>query len=142
ETMVEGICVTDSRMRITFVNKQLMSMLGCTDENELIGRRLCDFFDADTRVLTESFRERRRKGLSDSYTAGIVRNDGAAMTGLISAAPLFDDEHEFAGILALMSDVSDRVVAEKQLEALTGRLLTIQDEERRRIARELHDGTA
>jgi two-component system NarL family sensor kinase len=43
---------------------------------------------------------------------------------------------------AHMHDVTDRKEAERSLRQLSGRLLRLQDEERRRIARELHDTTA
>jgi len=39
-------------------------------------------------------------------------------------------------------DVTDRREAAEKLRELSGRLLSLQDEERRRIARELHDSTA
>lgn len=39
-------------------------------------------------------------------------------------------------------DITDRKRSEAELRNLSGRLLQIQDEERRRIARELHDSTA
>ncbi len=45
-------------------------------------------------------------------------------------------------ILIVSSDITDRKESERQLAELTGRLLRTQDEERRRIARELHDVTA
>ena len=41
----------------------------------------------------------------------------------------------------LEAQVSERLKAEERLRHLSGRLLRLQDEERRRIARELHDGT-
>lgn len=41
-----------------------------------------------------------------------------------------------------LRDVTDRREAEEKLRELSGRLLSLQDEERRRIARELHDSTA
>ena len=42
----------------------------------------------------------------------------------------------------LLREIAERQRSEQQLAELTGRLLRMQDEERRRIARELHDVTA
>jgi PAS domain S-box-containing protein len=42
---------------------------------------------------------------------------------------------------ALQAEICERMRAEQSLRELSGRLLRLQDEERRRIARELHDGT-
>lgn len=52
---------------------------------------------------------------------------------------------EIAGeqcIVTACSDITERKEAEEQLAELSARLLRTQDEERRRIARELHDVTA
>jgi PAS domain S-box-containing protein len=40
------------------------------------------------------------------------------------------------------TDITDRKLAEQELQHLSTRLLDLQDQERQRIARELHDGTA
>ncbi len=45
------------------------------------------------------------------------------------------------GWLQINSDLSERKQAEHALRELSGRLLHLQDEERRRLARELHDST-
>jgi PAS domain S-box-containing protein len=45
-------------------------------------------------------------------------------------------------VMTISQDVTDRVRAEKELLHLTAQLFRIQDKERRRIARELHDETA
>lgn len=50
-------------------------------------------------------------------------------------------EGESETILELNTDVTDRKRSEDQLRNLSGRLMQIQDEERRRIARDLHDST-
>jgi PAS domain S-box-containing protein len=44
-------------------------------------------------------------------------------------------------LLGSATDITELKKAEEELRSLTARLLDIQDEERRRIARELHDGT-
>jgi signal transduction histidine kinase len=48
---------------------------------------------------------------------------------------------QFVLILALLIHRSRRIRAEASLHEMTGRLLASQDDERRRIARDLHDGT-
>ena len=45
-------------------------------------------------------------------------------------------------MVLVVEDITDRKRAEEELRQLTARLLRLQDEERRRIARELHDTTA
>jgi len=56
--------------------------------------------------------------------------------------PELSPEGEVDSVMTISQDVTDRVRAQEELVELTGRLFRIQDEERRRIARELHDGTA
>ena len=42
--------------------------------------------------------------------------------------------------LALQSEIADRIQAEKDVQELSRRVMHVQNEERRRLARELHDG--
>jgi signal transduction histidine kinase len=44
--------------------------------------------------------------------------------------------------MALITDITERKKAEGQLQKLTAQMFNLQDEERRRLARELHDETA
>lgn len=52
-----------------------------------------------------------------------------------------DDHGEPTGILEINRDITFQKDAETSLQRLSVRLLQLQDEERRRIARELHDST-
>jgi len=56
--------------------------------------------------------------------------------------PEFTQEGTVESVMTISEDVSQRLRQEKELLELTVRLFNLQDEERRRIARELHDGTA
>jgi signal transduction histidine kinase len=57
-------------------------------------------------------------------------------------APMVDDQQRVVGTVGIARDITRRKCAEHESLRLSGRLLQLQDEERRRIARELHDTTA
>jgi PAS domain S-box-containing protein len=57
-------------------------------------------------------------------------------------APLRDEQGEIAGVVATVHGVTKQKQAEEELHQLSSRLLQLQDEERRRIARDLHDSFA
>ena len=69
-----------------------------------------------------------------------VRKDGRSVWVRNSVSLLGDSKP--ARIITLVEDIAERKQAEEALRQLSGRLLQVQDEERRRLARELHDGTA
>ena len=71
----------------------------------------------------------------------IFRRKDGTLRVLLSSAELVEISGKHC-ILIVSSDITDRKESERQLAELTGRLLRTQDEERRRIARELHDVTA
>jgi PAS domain S-box-containing protein len=56
--------------------------------------------------------------------------------------PIRDEAGRLTGMLGVARDMTRQVEAEESLRRLSGRFLRLQDEERRSIARELHDTTA
>jgi PAS domain S-box-containing protein len=72
--------------------------------------------------------------------------DGRLLTCEWFNTPLKDEAGRFAGFVSLAQDVTERRRAEKALQenagrlrALSRRLVEVQEDERRHIARELHD---
>lgn len=71
-----------------------------------------------------------------------VAKSGEMLEILLSIFGLRDANGQIVGTCGMVRDISDRKRAERRLQRLSWRLLRVQDEERRRLARDLHDSTA
>src|ERR1700731_3976928 len=100
-------------------------------------------------ILHPDDRERVLKAWQESVTYGTTyeqeeRHRGADGTYgwfLARGVPLRDAEGRIVRWYGTNTDIEDRKRAEDELRRLSGQLLRLQDEERRRIARDLHDST-
>ncbi len=125
ETAYEGIWVIDARNTTTFVNPRMAEMLGWTVE-ELVGRPLFDFLDADARATFDANGPDRLKGVSAQREVRFTRKDGADCWTLLSVRPNFDEAGHYEGSLAMVMDITERRRVQKALEyqalhdALTG----------------------
>lgn len=126
--------------RILDVNESALRMSGYTGD-EIIGRTSMD-------IGVFSTPEHRKAIIGSLLQTGSVRNmelqfplKSGEKRLLLCSAELIDLSGEKCIVLA-SSDITERKEAEQQLAQLSARLLQTQDEERRRIARELHDVTA
>jgi PAS domain S-box-containing protein len=68
-----------------------------------------------------------------------LRQDGSRFWANVILTSLRDEEGEVRAYISVTRDITDRKRAEEELRALSTRLMNFQDQERRRIARELHD---
>jgi PAS domain S-box-containing protein len=115
ETTNEGILAIDSELKITFVNKQMMQMLGYTQE-EMIGRPWCDFFDEEGKAAAKLNMKKRRQGLDEVHEFRLLRKDGSPFWVLVSSKALQDKDGKFAGSLSMLYDISERKKAEEVLK--------------------------
>jgi len=69
------------------------------------------------------------------------RSDGGIVEVELHGVPLVVDNKRI-GAFAIYQDMTERKRIEESLRQLTGELLRLQEDERRRIGRELHDSTA
>ncbi len=70
------------------------------------------------------------------------RKDGSRFWADVVITALRDEAGNLRGFAKVTRDMTERKKSEEALRELSGRLLRLQDEERRRMARELHDSTA
>jgi len=67
------------------------------------------------------------------------RSDGEWLWLFVRGVPRYDDQGAFAGYIGSMVDITERKAAEEMRSTLSQRLLEAQEQERARLARELHD---
>ena len=67
------------------------------------------------------------------------RHDGEYRWLLDIGVPRLNPDKSFAGYIGSCIDVTERKMAEEAIANLSGRLIDAQEEERKRIAREIHD---
>jgi PAS domain S-box-containing protein len=165
EAMNEGSATLTNDGIILFANPRLMEMLG-TGEEELIGKSLRDlikYIDCDN--IDDLLKLIEKKPTKVECTLH-VKGDGA-LPVYLSFSPL--KENGFSGVCLIVTDLSGQKRREEQLaqaneslrtevsqrlraeealrqeeeslRQLSARLLMLQDEERRRIARDLHEST-
>ncbi|MDW7709204.1 MAG: PAS domain S-box protein [Deferrisomatales bacterium] len=146
ESMNEGFCVADGDGAFTYVNKRFSEMVGRPSQ-ELLQLRAEDLVaDASRPVLREQL-ERRRRGEKGVYQVFLRAGDDRCLPVLVSSTPLLGEDRSFQGSFAVITDISDLKNTEEELlywrsylQALSSQLLTAQERERERVARELHDG--
>jgi PAS domain S-box-containing protein len=108
---------------------------------EIIGRHFsCFYTDEDIsdnkpeRLLKTAFAEGR---VEDEGWR--IRKDGSRYWADVVITAVRETEGTLQGFSAVIRDITERKRAEDSLRDLSGRLLQVQDEERRHVARELHD---
>lgn len=136
-----AILVLDPKHRVQLCNPAFERLFGYTRE-ELVKANLEDLITS-TQFTPEAVGIWRRVLNGEKVYAATkrCRKNGSAVDVEIHGIPL-QVKGKLIGVYGIYHDVSQRKEAELALRQLSSRLLRLQDEERRRIARELHDTTA
>ncbi|QGZ39794.1 PAS domain S-box-containing protein [Pseudoduganella flava] len=124
QTATEGIWMTDAHDRTSFVNPTMTRMLGYAAD-EMMGRPMSDFMDDDSIAQLARQNQRRRPGQSEQGDARFYRKDGSSLWGLLSTTRIQADDGVYTGTLAMITDITDRRLAEVALRNSSQRMASV-----------------
>jgi PAS domain S-box-containing protein len=133
-----AIIALDGQGRVTIWNPAAERMFGWGNR-DVLGHPLP--------IVPEDLRQQFSSGLATSLQGGAhaghetlrLKKDGSTIEVSLWTAPLYDARGEPCGRMGVIEDITERKRAEEARTALLRRIVTAQEEERLRIARELHD---
>jgi two-component system cell cycle sensor histidine kinase/response regulator CckA len=125
ETTTEGVWMIDEHNVTTFVNGRMADMLG-HERDGMVGQSLFEPMDEPRRREALDHIARRRRGIAEKREFTFVREDATQLQALLSTNPLFDDEGHYKGSLAMVSDMTERVRADKDRTRLEAQLDEVQ----------------
>jgi PAS domain S-box-containing protein len=138
DLVTDGAFICDVAHRITYWNRAAERLYGWSAE-EAVGRDVSDLLQTEYPIpfadllacLEENGRWEGELVHTNRYgTRVVVYSRWIHKRG---------DRGEFKGWLEINADITQQRRAEETARRLSGRILQLQDEERRKIARELHD---
>ena len=121
ETSSEGLWMLDADHRTTFVNPRMAEILGLRPQ-DMLHRHPFEFTDEEGRESARQALDRRREGVRESYQSKFIRRDGSEVWAWLSASPLTEDDGSYVGSLAMVTDVTEYVLAERSREDLQSQL--------------------
>jgi len=146
ETAADGMRIVDRNFRVLKANDTFAKLVGLP-KNEIIGRKCHDVFWGEACKSPGCPLTRILEGEQDvEYDSEKMRPDGTVVPCIVSATPFRRPDGTTIGIVEDFKDISERKKAERNLKRtsvrlreLTAHLQCIREEERSRIAREIHD---
>ncbi|HEY6843912.1 MAG TPA: PAS domain S-box protein [Thermoanaerobaculia bacterium] len=145
EAAPAAIIAFDDEKHVRAWNRAAESMFGWRSF-EVVGKP-SPAVPAEKRAEFDDLVERCMRGeILHNVETTRVRRDGTRLDVSLSASPLRDATGRPRGKIAVLTDITERKAAERavldsreELRALSHRLLFLEEEERTRVARELHD---
>ncbi len=126
ETMNEGLGVIDDEGVLVHANAVLCKMLEYT-EKELVGMITSDIMHGFTLDAVFDKIKERIAGKASRYETSLIHRSGRLVPTMVSASPLFSEEGEYKGSIAIFTDITKQKIIEKDLQTARDRSLLYLD---------------
>ncbi len=136
----------DTQSRVTFFNEYAQEFFGYTEE-EILGRKITDTIlptvDSDGRKISDRLKNFfTQPEQYKNIALENVRRDGERVVVAWTNRPIRGAEGKIIEFLSVGVDMTERRRARKMIQTLTHELIKAQENERHKIARDLHDHIA
>ena len=138
ENARDAMYVHDLEGTYTSVNHAAEELTGYSRE-EIVGHSFTEFISSEhIKQVRTSFCGKLATRGQTSYEVDVIAKDGRHVPVEVSSRAIYENG-EIVGVQGTARDITERKQAQDALQMFSRQLIEAQEEERRRIARELHD---
>lgn len=138
ENAKDAIYVHDLEGTYLSINRAAEKLSGYARE-EIIGHNFRDFVAPEhARYVRDSFWKKLAQQGETTYEVEVIAKDGRRVPIEISSRAIYENGM-LVGVQGMARDITERKLAQDALQMFSRQLIEAQEDERRRIARELHD---
>jgi PAS domain S-box-containing protein len=133
------VWMCDERGRITYLNGRRLAFTGPDPDTGYGDNWIKSVHPDDVERMLGTLYEALKIKQPFSQEYRLLRSDGIYRWMLDVASPRVNGDGSFGGFIGSATDTTDQKLAQQALEKISGQLIEAQENERSRIARDLHD---
>jgi len=114
DTTLEGVVTVDAEYKITYANQAMAKVLGWDGPDEIIGKSIFEFLFEEDQPEIERLMDSRRSG-KEILELRYRKIDGSALWALVASITVRDEEDKFKSAFAMLTDITERKLAEEAL---------------------------
>ena len=138
ENAKDAIYVHDLEGNYIRVNRAAETLSGYSRE-EIVGHNFIEFVAPEhIQQVRKNFCAKLGKQGETSYEIDVIAKDGHRVPVEVSSRAIYENGL-LVGVQGMARDITERKLAQDALQMFSRQLIEAQEDERRRIARELHD---
>ncbi len=144
-----GIFITDADLKIRFANPACLRMFKYEMPGDIIGKNAAGLFSSEKVNQFADVKLIVQQSLGQTQELLVQCADGASFPAEVAFSEVTDSEGAVVGKMASLIDITARKITEaallesqSRLRSLSRKILEAQENERRLLAREIHDSIA